>query len=354
LNIYDFGWNDQITSEPFETENIARITTVHRGYSRAITESGEVNVYLSGQFHLERDFTLAVGDFVRIGPRFIDEQDLTAAILMELYPRRSKFSRIAAGSDSKEQVLASHLDLLFIVTSANEDMSLNRLQRFILLAKNGGIEPVVVLSKTDLNPKSNELLIDIEARTPGVKVIGCSAIQKTGLECIEVFISKGKTAAFVGSSGVGKSSLVNCLLEEERQKTLEIREEDGKGRHTTTSRELFFLKNGGMVIDTAGLREVQIFSEESSLSDTFQEITRRAQACKFSDCSHESETGCAIQSGLLNGEIREDEYQNYLKLLKEVQYTKRKMNRVTSSNDKKRWKSIHKNMRARRKFEGKD
>ncbi|MGH1467819.1 MAG: ribosome small subunit-dependent GTPase A [Bdellovibrionales bacterium] len=354
LNTYEFGWTDDITNEKIDIKNLARITTVHKGFCRAISEEGDLNIYLSGKFFADEGLKLATGDFLKISPRFIDEQNKSAAVVEEILPRRSKLSRVAAGKDVKEQVLVANIDYVFIVTSLNEDFNLNRLQRYVILAKEGGVTPVVILSKIDLVEDATEYALEVKRCLSQIDVLLVSSLEESGFESLLKYFKPGVTGAFVGSSGVGKSTMVNYLMKEAVQKTVEIRGDDGKGRHATTGRELFFLPQGGMIVDTAGLREVQIFAGGESLATAFKGISELMSECKFSDCTHESEPGCAIRKALDSGDLMRSDYENYLKLQREAKFNENKMSKEKSSNSKTRWKEINKNYKARKKFESRD
>ncbi len=354
MNIYEFGWTDKITNEKIDIDNVARITTVHKSYCRAICNEGGLNVYLSGKFLADETLSLVTGDFIKISPKFIDEQNKTAAVVNELLPRHSKLSRVASGGGVKEQVLVSNIDYVFVVTSLNEDFNINRLQRYIALAKEGAVTPVVVLSKVDLVENFENQVRELEGRLGGVSVLAVSSFKEFGFEKILNYFDKGVTGAFVGSSGVGKSTMVNYLIGERVQKTIEIREDDGKGRHTTTGRELFFLPSGGMIIDTAGLREVKVFASSENLEKAFEGIGALMRECRFSNCTHQNEPGCAIQKSLNSGDLEVDDYENYLKLQREAEFNENKMSKEKSANAKARWKEINKNYKARKKFEGRD
>lgn len=354
MDIYEFGWTDDITNENLNINDLARVTTVHKSFCKAISEEGELNVYLSGKLLTDETFKVTAGDFIKISPRFIDEQNKVAAVLEDVLPRRSKLARVASGGGVREQILVSNVDYVFIVTSLNEDFNINRLQRYIVLAKEGGVAPVIILSKVDLVEDLENQVQDLLERLDGIPVLTVSTFKDLGFKELLSYFDKGVTGAFVGSSGVGKSTMVNHLMGESIQKTAEIRGGDGKGRHATTGRELFFLPGGGMIIDTAGLREVQIFAGSESLEDTFKGIGDIINECKFSDCTHESEPGCGVKKALSLGDLNIDDYEHYLKLQREAEFNESKMSKEKSSNAKARWKEINKNYKARKKFEGRD
>lgn len=343
MNLKDLGWDDFYNSLELDLNSIARITEVHRSHLRAAKERKFINVHVSGGTDLQP----VVGDWVKTTPEFEDEQGEVAAVLAEVLPRRSVFSR---WSNEGEQAIAANVDRVFIVTSANQDFNINRLHRFLLLVKKGGAEPVVILSKTDLLENPGELLTEAAEKLQ-VKVMGTSLVNDQGIEEVSQLLPVGSSSVFVGSSGVGKSSLVNRLLGEEVQLTKDIRGDDGKGRHTTTSRQMFAIPDKGLIIDTPGVREVQVFGELDDVLETFPKVAALIGRCKFSDCRHESEPGCAIRKALESGDLDDKEWQSYLKLQKEVEFAKRKNNKAEMSNSKKRWKQINKMIKNKKKLD---
>lgn len=354
MSILNFGWSDFWKELNFNENNLARITAVHRSLLKAITIHGEINVYFSGGFQSEMESggpAPATGDWIAISPPFTDQNDKPAAIIQSLLPRRTKISRLSSGGS--EQVLAANIDYAFIVTSVNNDYSVNRIQRYVLLAQEGKVEPIVVLSKCDLVTESilelrkNELIKSF----PNLKVILISSQTGIGVEEVHSLLLPKTTSVFIGSSGVGKSTLVNTLLERQVQKTLMVRQGDDKGRHTTTSRELFFISEGGMIIDTPGLREVQVLGDQEALDKTFESIPEFLGHCRFSDCTHNNEPGCAIVAALENGDLSMNEWENYQKLQRELEFAQRKIDKQSQSNAKRRWKQVNKDMRKRRKLE---
>jgi len=343
MNLSLMGWSSFFEDEDFDTDYIARVIAVHRSHMIAITQHKEINLHFSGQVSQAP----AVGDWVVTTPEFVDEQNVSAALIKKVLQRKSKISR---SSSTGEQVIAANIDNVFIVTSANQDFNINRMHRFLLLIHEGGARPVVVLSKTDLD-KDHQILIDTIKEKLSVDVIGTSILGDSGLKELLAHMPEGSTSVFVGSSGVGKSSLVNKILGQELQVTRFIREDDSKGRHATTSRQLFFVQGHGMIIDTPGVREVQVFGSAESLGEVFQNIEELIGKCKFSNCQHETEAGCAILEGLTTGELERGEWENYLKLLREMAYVNRKQDKAAASNAKKRWRDINIAMRKKRKFE---
>lgn len=350
MNLYKLGWSDLFQIEEGEKVNLSRVIAVHRSHLRAITVNGEVNIHYSGGY----TEPVAVGDWIIMTPPFVDEQNQPAALIKQLVPRKSKISRVAAGAHVEEQVIAANIDNVFIVTSVNQDLNVNRLKRFILLVKEGGAKPIVILSKSDLTEDVYKIINSLSEQLGGdIAIIPTSSLNKSGIENVLSLMPEGSTSVFVGSSGVGKSSMVNFLLGKDIQVVKEIREDDAKGRHATTARQMFFIANGGMIIDTPGIREVSVFGSEDSLAETFSDVDSLLLKCKFSDCTHTSEPGCAILDALDSGELEQKQWDNFLKLQKEIAFNNRKMDKVEMSNSKKKWKQIHLDYKARKKFEGK-
>lgn len=270
---------------------LGRILSQEKDLYRMITAEGEYLAKVSGKFRYQAahpsDFP-AVGDFVMAGG--IGKG--TQAVIHQVLPRKSVFMRKAAGSDRKEQLVATNIDIVFLCMALNQDFNVRRLERYLSIAWDSGAKPVVVLTKSDICE-------DIEEKLP--------------------YLSAGTTAAFLGSSGVGKSTLVNRLLGEERLATGDIRNDD-KGRHTTTHRELLFLPDGGMVIDTPGMRELGMWDAKSGIDRTFSDIEELALQCRFRDCTHTVESGCAVQKALKNGTLSKERMQSYQKLKTENDY----------------------------------
>ncbi|MCB0392348.1 MAG: ribosome small subunit-dependent GTPase A [Bdellovibrionales bacterium] len=355
MDLLDLGWTYLFVenSETLDVSKLARISAIHRSHIEALSVNGELNLYLSGKYLSSGLNVIGVGDWCEVSPPFIDEQNKPSAIIVKLLPRYSKISRVVAGIKSDEQVMAANIHYAFIVTSVNKDFNMNRLHRYIVVAKEGGVQPVIILSKIDLNNDYSELVEKINKQFPNIDILPTSILSKIGIGKIREYFTRGVTGVFLGSSGVGKSSLVNELLETSFQLTKNIREDDDKGRHTTTSRQLFFIPSGGMIIDTPGLRELQIFGDVENVRSTFKDIENFSYKCKFKDCTHTVEPGCSVLKALKNGELEEEVYSSYNKLVKEVEYSNRKMDKKLAANQKRKWKNITKSMRVKKKLENK-
>jgi ribosome biogenesis GTPase len=262
-----------------------------------------------------------VGDWV--GVQLLDDGN---ALIEAVLPRRSEIARKAAGEKVQRQVMAANLDIVFIIQALDHDFSPERMQRYLFQLAASNIEPVLVLNKADKVADSSAQVAKVQAL--GLSYIVCSALTGDGVDQIEAAIKPGQTAALLGSSGVGKSTLINLLLGRAVQRTQEIREIDSKGRHTTTHRELFVLKTGGLVIDTPGIRELQLWGTEDELEETFEDIPEIAARCQFRNCRHTTEAGCAIREALASSELKRQHYDNYLKMKRELAHLATKTDAV--------------------------
>lgn len=320
-----------------EVKKLGRVVTEQKGSYRVMTHSEELLCKISGRLRFEtvsREDLPAVGDWVQINEE--------GSIIEKVLPRTSKFSRKKAGQEAEEQIIAANIDTIFILSSLNDELNIGRIERYLLLCWESGANPVVVLTKADTCPNSDEKRKEVESKLYGVKVLTISSITKEGIEELNPFLEMGKTIALAGSSGVGKSTLTNLLIDAIVQKTNEIRETDDKGRHTTTHRELFLLENGASIIDTPGMREIQLWQGNEGLSTQFNDIEEFARSCRFNDCSHEGEPGCRINEAILTGELDRNRLSQYQKLQREIAYTERRGNKRLESLERKKWKNIGK------------
>lgn len=341
------GWSlewDQ-HGERFESESLVRIIARHKAFCEGLTVSGNrLNCHLSGRMSHESSTSAqlpTVGDWCAMGPPFLDETNNRAALVKDVLPRKSVIARMVAGVDADQQVLAANVDYAFLVTSANKNFNINRLRRYMILANHGGVQPVVVLSKVDLAEGAEWGFVDqLQSAFPEVPYVRTSALSLTGVERIESMLCAGQTGVFLGSSGVGKSTLVNLLLGREAQRTGQIRENDAKGRHTTSGAGLFLMPGGGMIIDTPGLREVHVLGEEGDLDRLMPSFSELAATCKFGDCTHNTEPGCQVQAALDEQRLSQGELDTYLKLNKEIAYAGRKLDQRTARQGRIRWKKI--------------
>ncbi len=297
--------------------SVARVISQHRDLYKVATERGECLAEVSGKFRFEArnilDFPV-VGDFVMVDDSNGDDCNL---VIHKVLARKSAFERVAAGQGNQTQVVASNIDIIFICMSLNNDYNLNRLERYLSAAWNSRATPVIVLTKSDLCDEVAEMLAEVSAVAIGADIVVTSCYDATSYNQLLTFLQNGKTASFIGSSGVGKSMLINCLAGQELLATAEIRP-DGRGRHTTTRRELLVLPSGGIVIDTPGMREFAV--ESVDLSRSFADIEELVGQCRFNDCSHDSEPGCAVREAIAADELDKRRFENYQKLKKEARY----------------------------------
>ena len=294
---------------------VGRITLQEKGMYRIRTGMGEQNALVSGKFQFEAQ---SVSDYPAVGD-YVMVSCADTAIIHRVLPRRSLFVRKAAGTSKTEQVVAANIDTVFLCMSLNNDFNLRRLERYLSVAWKSGAAPVVVLTKADLCEDISRKQAEVEAIAIGVPILTTSAMDADGYGQIMPYITEDRTVAFVGSSGVGKSTLINRLLREERLATDGLRNDD-KGRHTTTHRELLVLPNGAMVIDTPGMRELGMWDATSGVEQTFTDIEALAAQCRFRNCSHTSEPGCAVRAAIRSGELSSGRWQSYQKLLNENSY----------------------------------
>lgn len=297
---------------------LGRVVSQEKDFYRLVTGRGECVARVSGKYRYEVETVSefpAVGDFVLATYPAKEE----TAVIHKVLPRKSVFIRKAAGTGYAEQVVASNIDTVFLCMSLNRDFNVRRLERYLSIAWDSGAVPVVVLTKTDLCEDLEGKRREIEHTAMGVSVIETSGLTEEGIRRIYPYLKSGSTVAFIGSSGVGKSTLINRLLGEERMETRALRNDD-KGRHTTTHRELFFLPGKGMVIDTPGMRELGMWKAEEGIEHTFADIEMLAGQCRFRDCTHTSEPGCAIRRAIADGMISEDRLGAYQKLKTENEY----------------------------------
>jgi ribosome biogenesis GTPase / thiamine phosphate phosphatase len=315
LNLQELGWDAffQDAFRPYENDNLipARVAARHHGPCELLTELGRLGGVPAGR--LGDDELPSVGDWVAVRPLEGERKAVIEAVL----PRRSAFTRKEAWSRTVAQVVAANVDTVFLVTAFGGDLNARRLERYLTAAWDSGANPVIVANKSDLAEDAFAELAEVEAVALGIPVLAVSASTGEGLGLLETHLAPGRTVALLGSSGVGKSTLVNRLAGRELLATNEIRK-DGRGRHTTSHRELVPLSSGALLIDTPGMREFQLWADEEVLESTFAEIAELAAACRFSDCSHEHEPGCAVKSALADGSLSRERFASYRKLQREI------------------------------------
>jgi ribosome biogenesis GTPase len=331
MQLEDLGWNDwfQQHFEQIQNKKLipARIAQEQKGIYFVYCVEGTLIGKVSGKFRYEaRDYEAfpAVGDWVAIELLPGNEN----AVIHTLLPRKSKFSRKAVlsggmpetGGRTEEQILAANIDTVFLVNGLDSDFNIRRIERYMTIAWDSGANPVVILNKSDLCDDVDEVIQEVEAAFLGVPAIAISATKGFGFDGLQTYLGPGKTVVFLGSSGVGKSTIINGLLGYDRQKTSDVREFKDRGKHTTTYREMIQLPGGSLVIDTPGMREIQIWTDEEGIARTFSDVEELAEKCRFSDCGHGNEPGCAVQEALQNGDLDPKRFQSYVKLQKEVSY----------------------------------
>jgi ribosome biogenesis GTPase len=344
-NIKNLGWNENLEREFSKYKDlytVGRIAVEYKHIYKVYLEEGEALASVSGKMNygaVSREDYPAVGDWV-----VIDKVNsiVDRAFIHVILKRKSKFSRKYAGESTDEQIIATNVDIVFICMSLNDNFNLRRLERYIAAAWDSGARPVVVLTKADLCQDIEEKISQVSEVAIGIDVLCVSAVKKIGIENIKSYIKPGVTVAFLGSSGIGKSTIINELIGENIQETQEVSIIESKGKHTTTNRELIELPDGGVVIDTPGMREFHIMDVEESLDNTFEDIENLALKCKFSDCSHTSEPKCAVREAIENGTLSISRYENYLKLKKEAEFIKRKTDKKSEIEYKNYMKSITK------------
>jgi ribosome biogenesis GTPase / thiamine phosphate phosphatase len=341
------GWNDELAPQ-FEEHapglEPGRVAVQHRGAWEVATEDEDVLVEITGRLrHAAEPGELpVVGDWVGLRDGQID------AVL----PRRSKFSRKTPFTEISEQVLVANVDVAFLVMGLDErDFSVRRLERYLTTAWEGGATPVIVLNKADLAGDLEAKLAETESVAFGVPVLAVTAVAGEGVGGLLAYLESAKTGVLLGSSGVGKTTLINALLVDGRHATGPVRN-DGRGRHTTTHRELIVLPGGGILIDTPGLRELQLWETDGGLDRAFADIAELVNECRFSDCAHDTEPGCAVRAALADGSLPAERWESYLKLQRELAHLERKLDPRLRSEQRKLWAARTKAHRSRRKVQG--
>jgi ribosome biogenesis GTPase len=342
-SLFDLGWSDFFEQQ---YRNIAepglepaRIAEENRGLYRVFFSGGDSWATLRGAFRqsaASREALPAVGDWVLVRP------DHPRATIHALFQRRTKFARKAAGARTEQQIVAANIDTLFLVSSLNLDFNPRRLERYLALAWESGAQPIIVLNKADLCSDPAPYLEQAHSIAVNAPIIPCSAHTGAGLDQLREIVRAGGTAALLGSSGVGKSSLINAILDADLQSTAAVRAADDRGRHTTTSRQLLVVPSGGILIDTPGMRELQLWDAAVGLETAFADIESLACSCKFRDCRHQSEPGCAVREAVASHQLEEHRLENFHKLGREQLFLESKQDAAVRSAQNRAFRKIAK------------
>jgi ribosome biogenesis GTPase len=352
MAIADVGWTPLLDEQfrPWAQRGLlpARVIRQHTSVYAVYAEQGELTAEVSGALLHETGSSAmfpAVGDWVAIHGR----HDEGRATIHTVLPRTSTFSRKVAGGRTEEQVVAANVDTVFLVSGLDGDLNLRRIERYLSLAWGSGATPVVVLNKVDVCDDVEAAVADVQSVAVGVPIHIVSATRDQGLDTLTQYLGGQKTVALLGSSGVGKSTLINRFLGTERQRVNAVREDDSHGRHTTTYRELIPLPQGGCVIDTPGMRELQMWIDGDAVARAFDDVERLAGQCRFRDCKHQHEPGCAVKTALKDGTLDGGRYRNYLKLQRELRYLDTRLDQKARSMEEAKWRKIAINSRKRKR-----
>lgn len=350
----ELGWNQRF-ADAFAEHAAAgrlpgRVVLEHTHIYRVATESREMLARVSGRLRhraeARPDFP-AVGDWVAVEP--VEHSD---ARIHTILPRFSRFSRRAAGDTTEEQIVAANIDVVFLVGGLDGDFNPRRLERYLVVAWESGATPVIILNKADLVDDPERHVDAVRASAPGVDVHAVSAKAPASLDVLHAHLGPGKTAALLGSSGVGKSTIVNRLVGHDLLRTHDVRQSDSRGRHTSTNRQLVVLGQTGVLIDTPGMRELQLWDTGEARGDAFADLTALAEHCRFRDCRHLKEPGCAVTAALKRGELPAERFENYRKLVLEREHQQRQVDARAMIDEKRRIKSATKALNKRQKEKG--
>ncbi|NNG01581.1 MAG: ribosome small subunit-dependent GTPase A [Desulfobacteraceae bacterium] len=360
MSLVELGWNpyfeNLLSSVDQKEHRVGRIISRHTNIYFIRTEDDEYQGEVSGRYyHSIRE----TGDFPVVGDWVLMSimPGAEKAVIHDILPRKTRVSRNAAGTAGKregkglvrEQVIAANIDTLFIVAGLDREYNLRRIERYLAMAYNSGATPVILLNKADLHADPEAFITDVSAIAFGVSVHAISAKNNQGLDSLRQHIHPGQTAAFMGSSGVGKSSIINCLLGYDRQRTTAISSSVNKGVHTTTHRELIPLGDGGIVLDNPGMRELTLWASDETVESLFQDIDTLAVHCRFNDCDHVSEPGCAVKQAIDDGELDLKRLLSYQKLRKEELFFQQRQTKSTDTIEKEKWRKIQMAYRQRHK-----
>jgi ribosome biogenesis GTPase len=352
-----YGWSNtlqqQFSSHAAEGLVPARVIVQQRGFYEIMTDGGDLTATLSGKLAHEAESGgyPVTGDWVAVSPR----PGEGTATIRHVLPRASVFSRKAAGPGMmRAQIVAANVDIALLTASLNADLSLRRIERYLATAWESRADPVIVLTKADLCDDVASAVAEVEGIAFGVPVHAISSVTGEGLDAVRTLLAPGKTAVVLGSSGVGKSTLVNALAGEEIMATQGIIDEGARGRHTTTHRELILLPNGALILDTPGMRELGLWDADAGVSTAFAEVEELAKQCRFHDCRHHREPDCAVQAALSDGSLDAGRWEAYGKLQRELAFQHRKEDVQAHLENRKVWIQRNKNYRAMKRFRGRE
>lgn len=340
------GWGDSFAAafEPHAAHGRepGRVVAEDRGLYVVATTGGEIRAAVTGRLRFEAGGNPtafpAVGDWVALDVR--EDGGTIQAVL----PRRSAFSRLAPGDETYTQVLGANIEVVFIVTSLNGDFNVRRLERYLSAVWESGARPIVVLSKADLAQDLEGCRLAAEASAPGVPILVVSAVDGTGLDDVRALMAPGRTVAVVGSSGVGKSTLINALAGQALQAVSEVRLDDARGRHTTSRRQLLHLGDAGLILDSPGMREFALL-DDVGLATSFADVDAAAATCRFSDCAHRSEPGCGVRAAIATGALAVERFEAFAKLERQAAAAVRRVDALARIEERRKWKAIHKSVR---------
>ena len=346
FDLTDLGWDDDWSKAfaPFAADQLVpgRVAIEFNYIYRVFAEAGELQTQHAGRLRHQAVSLSAVGDWVAVRPTPGEAAGTIEAIL----PRRSKFSRKVAGELTEEQIVAANIDTVFIVMGLDGDYNPRRLERYLLLAYESGARPVVILNKSDVADHLADDMDEIQGLAVGIPVHAVSAKARDGIEVITGYLGRGKTGALLGSSGVGKSTLVNALIGEEKFKTRDVRASDSRGRHTTRHRNLIVLpEHGGLLVDTPGMRELQLWSQGEGARETFEDVVELAQGCHFTDCRHRDEPRCAVKHAVEEGTLAADRLEGFLKLQDELKSLEARKDVRAQIDARRKIKSVNQSMK---------
>ena len=347
MTLQQLGWNEHFEAA-FETYRDThlpgRVGLEHQHIYRVYLETGEPLAHVSGRFRHQaarRQDYPAVGDWVAVGRA----ADPRRVVIHAVLPRQSRFSRKAAGDVTEEQVVAANVDTVFLVSGLDRDYNPRRIERYLVTAREGGAAPVVLLNKADLCEDIEGALAEVMQLSGDAPVLALSCRSRQGFDALSPYLQPGRTVAFLGSSGVGKSTIINGLLGREKQRTHAVRDADGRGRHTTSHRELIVMPGGALLIDTPGMRELQLWDAAGGLGEAFDDITALGAGCHFRNCRHDTEPRCAVRAAVESGELARDRYASYLGLQRELASLEKRQDQLAIIEEKRKWRTIHKTLR---------